>query len=462
MNLKTFLATVRTYWKTFVVVVVAILALGAAWFVLNPVQYVSTTQLMVSIQGSTTAAAYENDDVVAGRVNSYIPLLTSDAVSQTVINKLGLSLTASQLAAKISATNVPPKTAIIDVAVTDKSPDQARLIADTLGKEFVSYTDALETPTGEDGQKVKTTIISAASEPKARVAERIALGGLVAIAALVLAAVAVWVRSLQDPVVRTAARAAVAAGVPVFGTVTSAAAASLHDLEGYRRLRTRLRGASTSRDARVLEMAPVSDGVDAFKVATNLGRAMQLAGSRSIVVDANATASPPSASVPGQVNGDEGRARRDAGRTGFPDTLPASAWAITPDRVATKGASDLLAQLRTDYEYVVIAAPPALSTFTASAVSEYADAVLLLVSLGTTKRRDLVRAAETFNATGAPLVGVVLINEAEHAREPETPSHTPALNRERFAQPAVMPTPLIGKTFEDQEHLSSLRQRRES
>ena len=132
MDLKTFLAAVRLYWKTFVVVTVTVLALGLAWLLLTPTQYVSTTQLLVSIQGSTTAAAYQNEDVVAGRVNSYIALLTSDVVSQRVIDKLGLALTAPELAAKISATNVPPKTSIIDVAVTAESPEQARRLADTL------------------------------------------------------------------------------------------------------------------------------------------------------------------------------------------------------------------------------------------------------------------------------------------------------------------------------------------
>ena len=187
---------------------------------LAPTKFVSTTQLMVSIEGSTTAAAYQNDEVVAGRINSYIALLTSDVVNQRVIDRLGLPLTAPELAAKVSATNVPPKTAVIDVAVTDESPAQARLLANTLATEFINYAEALETPTGEDGQTVHTTVVTAASEPREQRFERILLGALAAVAALVLGAVAVWIRSRTDPVVRTADRAAAAAGVPVIGCVT--------------------------------------------------------------------------------------------------------------------------------------------------------------------------------------------------------------------------------------------------
>ena len=313
-------------------------------------------------------------------------------------------MTAPELAAKVSATNVPPRTSIIDVAVTDESPEQARRLADTLAREFISYTDALETPTGEDGQKVRTTVVTAAGEPHSRLAERVLLGVLLAVAALLLGAVAVWIRSLTDPVVRTANRAAAAAGVPVLGYVTSAAANSGSDLEGYRRLRTRLRSTTSANGGRVLEITPVDSGGDATKVAYNLGRVFGLAGSRSMVADAEVSRY--SSDGDNERWGDRARAV-----DGFPDTLSVSAWATEPERAATKSALDLVKRLRGDYEYVLIATPPVLSTLTASAVSEYADAVLLLISLGRTKRRDVVRAAQSLKATEAPLIGTVLVGE---------------------------------------------------
>jgi len=428
MNLKTFLAAVRLYWKTFLVVTGTVLALGLTWLLLTPTRYVSTTQLLVSIQGSTTASAYQNDDVVAGRVNSYIALLTSDVVSQRVIDKLGLSLTAAELAAEVSATNVPPKTSVIDVAVTDESPEQARRLAETLAREFVSYTDALETPTGEDGQKVHTTVVTAASEPHSRLGERLVLWLLVALTALLLGAVAVWIRSLTDPVVRTAERAAVAGGVPVIGCVMSAATASAGDLEAYRRLRTRLRATTGTGGVRVLEIASADGDVDVTVVASNLGRAMGLAGSRSIVLDAGLPESGVAEPAPEPERGkdavntngdDESGQTEDNGNDwpepehrpgGFPDTLSVSAWAVEPDLIATRAAR-LVGRLRSDYEQLIIAAPPVLSTITASVLSDYADAVLLVISAGTTRRRDLSRAAEILNSTGSPLIGVVLIGQ---------------------------------------------------
>ncbi len=198
MTLRTLVAAIGRYWTTFVGVTAPLLVLGAAGLYFMPLQYVSTTELLVSIQGSTTAAAYQNDGVVNSRISSYIPLMTSDVVSQRVIDKLRLPLSAPELAAKVSAVNVPPSTALIDVAVTDESPDQARLLADTLANEFISYAGALETPTGEDGQRVSTTVVTAASEPRARLGEFIVLSVAAAVCALAFGALAVWVRARRD------------------------------------------------------------------------------------------------------------------------------------------------------------------------------------------------------------------------------------------------------------------------
>jgi hypothetical protein len=52
-----------------------------------------------------------------------------------------------------------------------------------------------------------------------------------------------------------------------------------------------------------------------------------------------------------------------------------------------------------------------LSRLTASAASEYADAAPLLIFVGTTKRRDVLGAAERLKATGAPLIGAVLVGK---------------------------------------------------
>lgn len=50
------------------------LVLGIGWLVLSPLQYVSSAQLLVSVNGTSTANAYENDNVVGcrGRAGDHV------------------------------------------------------------------------------------------------------------------------------------------------------------------------------------------------------------------------------------------------------------------------------------------------------------------------------------------------------------------------------------------------------
>ena len=226
VNLREFFDTARLYSKTFAAAALTVAILGIGWLLLSPLQYVSTAQLLVSVNGTSTANAYQNDNVVAGRVNSYVALLTSEVVSQRVVDKLGLKMSPGELATKVSAVRVPPNTAIIDIAVTDPSAEQARRIAGTVADEFVAYTQALESPTGVDAQKVQTSVVSQASQPRSRLAERIAIGGLIGVLALLAGAVAVWIRAATDQVVRTPSQARNATDLPVLAVADSGDASS--------------------------------------------------------------------------------------------------------------------------------------------------------------------------------------------------------------------------------------------
>ena len=270
MTLRVFLSAVKRHWKTFAITAGVVFALGLIWLVQTPAKYVSTTRLMVSVEGSTTAAAYQNDGVVAGRINTYLALLTTDAVTQHVIDKLKLPESPHELAEQVNATNVPPRTSLIDIAVTDESAERARLIAQTFAEQFIKFADAMETPTGEDSQKVQTIVVTPATAPQQQVAERVALGGLAALVALILGAAAVWIRSGRDPALAIAGPDAPSEHAPPTKTIAVApretnqdtdpfpqsvapadvppvkAAAStpprtIDVLEGYRQLQARLR-----------------------------------------------------------------------------------------------------------------------------------------------------------------------------------------------------------------------------
>lgn len=439
MKLNAFLAAVRRYWVTFVVATVTVFAAGLVWILFTPAKYVSTTQLMVSLSGSTTAAAYQNDEVVTGRVNSYVALLTSDVVSQRVVDALGLPMTAQQLAANVSATRVPPNTSIIDLAVTAGSAAGAQRLADTYAREFISYAAALETPTGEDGQKIHVTTVTAASTPHGDIAERGVLGVLAALAAVLVGAVAVWIRAAIDPLVRTAERATAATGIPVLGSVSGQPAFSGDDIERFRRLRTLL-NAQSGGDGRVLELVPVQPDCDVRTTALNLSRVLHLTGRRCVVVDVpsvDADAAPQPTDTP---SGDaehyepvgEGVPGEQGGSTEPPDIRVMADWAKDPDLIANRAAPELMNRLRADFDEVLIAAPPAMSGMAASALTDHADCVLLLVCAETTKLAGLRSAVDQLTAAGARVSGLVLVDTGNHGGSPVRPGsvHQPAAVRQ--------------------------------
>lgn len=200
VTLKSFVAAARRFWLRYVLVAGLVFVVGLIAIFLSPATYTSSSRVMVTIEGSTTAAAYQNEEVATRRIRTYIPLVTSGVVAQRVIDKLGLPMSPSELAREISATNVPPKTALIDIKVKDRSPERAQQIADTVATEFIAYTAAIETPTGDDSQKIHTTLVSAAGPAHKDPLERGLLYLLAALTALLMGAVAVWMRATRDDV----------------------------------------------------------------------------------------------------------------------------------------------------------------------------------------------------------------------------------------------------------------------
>ncbi|MGX7729947.1 hypothetical protein ACWPOB_11840 [Rhodococcus sp. 2H158] len=360
--------------------------------------------------------------MVAGRVNSYVVLLTSDVVNQLVVDELGLPETAREVAGKVSATVVPPRTSIIDITVTDRYPDRARLIADALAREFVGYVEALETPTGDDGQKVNTRIASSASEPQQAWVERAGPAAAILLAGPFLGAVAVWIRSRTDPIVRTADRAVTVSGVPVLGRVDGVDSATDSDMDGYRRLRLRLRlrpdpRAEPGDRAQVWVVTSAAGEADTATLASNLGRVTASTGDRTLVVHTDERGSRAEAGTRGpawtespQRDGAPGLPDSTPGLTGYPSDPPTTIATDATDPTVT------IDRLRPDYAQVIVAAPAVLSTCTASIAGEHADGILLAAVLDVTRRRDLSRAVECLRTVGAPVTGVVLSDGAEKSQ----------------------------------------------
>lgn len=115
----------------FTSLLIATLALMMSVFIMKPT-YTSATRIYVlnKTQQSDNLSAM---DLQAGGllVNDYKEIITSRDVINDVIAKNGLAMTPEQLSGKIAVT-IPTDTRVISIAVSDKDPQQAADIANTV------------------------------------------------------------------------------------------------------------------------------------------------------------------------------------------------------------------------------------------------------------------------------------------------------------------------------------------
>jgi len=88
-------------------------------------------------------------------------------------------MTPDELSESISVSPVP-ETVLLQVTVTDPSPERAQLLADTVGREFQELVDGLETP--PNSPPVAVTVVEAgrlATDPIGpNIARNLSLGAL--------------------------------------------------------------------------------------------------------------------------------------------------------------------------------------------------------------------------------------------------------------------------------------------
>jgi capsular polysaccharide biosynthesis protein len=147
MIVHRYLAIVKDRWFEIVVcTLLGALAAGLAAMVMPPA-YTAKTKLYISAQnGNDAMSAYQGGMFAQGRVKSYTELISSERVASAVATQLSLPDPPPDLAREIVATSTL-NTVVIDVAVTDRSPRKAEMIANGVGQFFPQLVAELEQPT---------------------------------------------------------------------------------------------------------------------------------------------------------------------------------------------------------------------------------------------------------------------------------------------------------------------------
>lgn len=401
--------------------------------------YESSTQLFVSAANAPDApSAYQGSLFTQERAPSYAEFLRSTQLAQGVVDELSIPLTARQVAGKVAAVQVP-KTDVLQVTVTDSSPQRAQAIASSLTRQFTRWVTQLETPAGTQTSTVKVTTTQPpsfdASPVGPKIGRDVALGGVLG---LVLAALWAVARERSSATVRVQAHVREAIGSAVLSSLpkdkafarlpvsrvldrsskaTTAAAALDFQLEHL----------LTGRRSPVVVVSSATPSDGKSTVAVTLAVSMARAGKRVVLVDGNLW-QPRVTRFLGLGDAEQGLVDVCAGAVRLGDVLRASAdgrlaavpaGPMPPSTTAVLGSAEMrkmVEDLRSSFDVVLIDSPAVLAAADAVALGNLADGCLLVVRQGATRVEDLAAAVEELRAVDIRVLGVVL-NQVPRSRQ---------------------------------------------
>lgn len=194
------------------------------------------------------------------------------------------------------------------------------------------------------------------------------------------------------------------------------------EVEAYRTLRTALESSTENSQRVVVTSSEPGDGKTTS--AGNLALAFAAAGKRTIIIDADMRR--PGLSTALELRGQAGLSTvlRDEGDlepciqaniqrqvAERLDVLPAGPKPANPaELLAGHRFSELVAWATSQYDQVLIDAPPILAVADAAIAAQFADGVVLVIRPDKNHRRKVVRAVENLTSLGCQLLGTVLNN----------------------------------------------------
>ncbi|MEZ0342941.1 polysaccharide biosynthesis tyrosine autokinase [Mycobacterium sp. pV006] len=429
MNLQELIKVLRSRWITIAVMVVISLLLAVLVNLFTTPLYQASTRLFVSTTaGSSLSDVYQGNRFSQERVISYAELLRGETIAQRTIDKMGLDMSAKELQENVKAT-VKLDTVLINVDVLDISPIRARDIANTLSGEFVKLVEELETPQDGTSPDARVVIEQRATIPESPVTPRtnrnLAIGLILGLLAGTGLAVA---RDLLDNTVKDRDLLQELTETGIVGSIpldkerrkTAAIAFDADNSiisEAFRKLRTNLKFLSVDNPPRLLVIT--SSVPSEGKSTTSINIALALAENDNKVVLVDGDLRRPVLHKYLDLVGSVGFSTVLSGqatlsdalqKTRFPGLTVLASGAIPPnpsELVGSQSARNILAQLSSEFDYVIIDSTPLLAVTDAALLAAGADGVLLIARYGHTRREQILHAVQNLRDVGAPLLGAV-------------------------------------------------------
>jgi len=393
----------------------------------SPSTYTATSQayLRVKVAGDpaqSTLSQYNAAQLAAMKADAVVPVFTSAAVAQRVVDSLKLDETAEEFASSVSATRVP-ETVSVQVSATAYSSHRAQVLADEVVRQAAAEIKDLE---GEDSPVEIVLLSSAELVSATRSPALVTCVAVGLLAGLVLGYVWILVQELLDKSLRGPEEVREALSVPLLGALPRVPSlrwlsrgAELKMEEQLRVARTNVLHALSQGGRRVVVVTSAGPQEGTSVTAASLARVLALSGHRVVLVGGDLRA-PGTAGLQGSpgladvLTGSAylGEALVKGAVEGL-ELLPAGRMPANPSELlGAPMMRDLLRELAAD-RLVIIDAPPVLRFTDGVVLAARAGGVILVARAGRTSAEDLHEAALAIEQGGGRMLGVVLNNVSE-------------------------------------------------
>jgi polysaccharide biosynthesis transport protein len=430
MEIRDYLQILRRRWLSALIVCLAVLLAVTVVTLSMTKKYTATTRLFFAVQGTESVTDLAQGSTYAEKqMTSYAQVATSPLVLDSVISKLELATTATELARTVSAT-VPTDTVIIEIGATSTDPSTAASIANSIGVELSRVAGTLAPPQASGSRAVKATTLARAEIPPAPSSPNIVRNLLIGLALGLLLGVGVaLLRHGLDTKVRSESDVRALTDKTVLGVVSYADELPKHPVilrdepssassEAVRRLRTNLQFIDVARRPRSIVVTSSIPGEGKSTIVLNLAVSLADTGARVLLVDADLRR--PSIAEYAGLEGAVGLTTVLIGRANVADVvqpwgdgpldiLPAGPIPPNPSELLGSPAMvALLEQLTTSYDMVLLDSPPILPVTDAAVLSNLAGGALVIVGTDRIHRAQLLDTLESLNTAGAHVFGVVI------------------------------------------------------
>jgi polysaccharide biosynthesis transport protein len=423
------------------------LALGSAqYYSVTPTDVQTELQLVTSAQvqnlvkkelGSTppvSAAEVGQTNVIAVTAvnpnparaaliaNTYAKAFVSSSTAATISN---LTAAETQLGGQIQA---------LDKEISQLKPSSTAQLSALYNQQAVLKGQLAQLQVAgtaaSTGLEFVTPALAPTSPSSPKPAQDAVLGLL---AGLGLGVGAAFLRDSLDDTLTTSETVEQVNGAPVLGTVPMVASwkkienpvmVAVSDptspaAEAYRSLRTSLQFSRQDGDLRTLLITSSHAREGKTATVANLGAVFAQAGERVVLVSCDLrrprlSQSSAPANAPELSSVLAGESSLDQALTPVADveglwSLSTRSTVANPtEMLSSRYALDLFTELAERFDLVIIDSPPVLPVADAMILTSYADAVLLVVASGQTRRAELQRTTEKLTQASTPIVGMLL------------------------------------------------------